>query len=88
MRSGERLPASYVGLLTDGQGNGNICAGSLRHGKTMTVKVIGAVPTPTTGHLAPWAFPTDGPAFAVSVVPTSGSAVSTLPDTSENFFPK
>lgn len=88
MRSGERLPASYVGLLTDAQGNGKYLVSSLRHGKTMTVKVIGAVPAPATGRLVLWAFPADGPAFAVGVVPTSGSAVSSLPDTSEQLFSK
>jgi len=40
MRSGEKLPQSYVGLLTDAQGNGKLLVSSLRHGKTMTVKVI------------------------------------------------
>lgn len=40
MRSGEKLPQSYVGLLTDAQGNGKLRVSSLRHGKTMTVKVI------------------------------------------------
>ena len=32
MRSGERLPASYVGLLTDAQGNGKVLVSSLLSG--------------------------------------------------------
>jgi anti-sigma-K factor RskA len=88
MRSGERLPQSYVGLLTDAQGNGKLLVSSLRHGKTMTVKVIGPITPPATGRLVLWAVPASGPAFSLGAVPTSGSAVSMLPDTSEKLLAK
>lgn len=88
MRSGERLPPSYVGLLTDAQGNGKVLVSSLRHGKTMTVKIIGPVTAPAAGNMVLWAYPTDGKPFAVGVVPVKGSAVSNLPDTSEKLFSK
>jgi anti-sigma-K factor RskA len=88
MRSGERLPPSYVGLLTDAQGNGKVLVSSLRHGKTMTVKIIGPVTAPPAGHMVLWAHPTEGLPFAVGVVPAKGSAVSNLPDTSEKLFSK
>lgn len=88
MRSGERLPQSYVGLLTDAQGNGKLLVSSLRHGKTMTVKVIGPITPPAAGKLVLWAVPANGPAFSLGAVPTSGSAVSTLPDTSEKLLSK
>ncbi len=88
MRSGEKLPQSYVGLLTDAQGNGKLLVSSLRHGKTMTVKVIGPITPPASGTLMLWAVPTDGPAFALGPVPTTGSAVSMLPDTSEKLLSK
>jgi anti-sigma-K factor RskA len=88
MRSGEKLPQSYVGLLTDAQGNGKLLVSSLRHGKTMTVKVIGPITPPASGTLVLWAVPADGPAFALGTVPSSGSAVSTLPDTSEKLLSK
>ncbi len=88
MRSGERLPPSYVGLLTDALGNGKVLVSSLRHGKTMTVKIIGPVTAPPSGHMVLWAHPHEGPAFAVGVVPAKGSAVSNLPDTSEKLFSK
>lgn len=88
MRSGEKLPQSYVGLLTDAEGNGKLLVSSLRHGKTMTVKVIGPITPPASGTLVLWAVPTDGPAFALGPVPTAGSAVSTLPDTSEKLLSK
>ncbi len=88
MRSGERLPPSYVGLLTDALGNGKVLVSSLRHGKTMTVKIIGPVTAPPVGHMVLWAHPNEGLPFAVGVVPAKGSAVSSLPDTSEKLFTK
>jgi anti-sigma-K factor RskA len=88
MRSGERLPQSYVGLLTDAQGNGKLLVSSLRHGKTMTIKVIGPITPPATGRLVLWAVPANGAAFVLGAVPTSGSAVSMLPDTSEKLLAK
>lgn len=92
MRTGEKLPQSYVGLLTDAQGNGKLLVSSLRQGKTMTIKVIGPVTAPTTGRLVMWAVPADpakdGPAFVLGDVPATGSAVSQLPDTSEKLLSK
>jgi anti-sigma-K factor RskA len=88
MRTGEKLPQSYVGLLTDAQGNGKLLVSSLRHGKTMTIKVIGPITPPANGTLVLWAVPAEGPAFALGPVPTTGSAVSMLPDTSEKLLSK
>jgi anti-sigma-K factor RskA len=88
MRTGEKLPQSYVGLLTDAQGHGKLLVSSLRHGKTMTVKVIGPITPPASGTLVLWAVPADGPAFVLGPVPSSGSAVSMLPDSSEKLLSK
>ncbi|OOG42263.1 anti-sigma factor domain-containing protein [Polaromonas sp. A23] len=88
MRTGEKLPQSYVGLLTDAQGNGKLLVSSLRHGKTMTVKVIGPITPPTSGRLVLWAIPANDAVFAIGTVPTTGSAVSLLPDTSEKLLSK
>lgn len=88
MRSGEKLPQSYVGLLTDAQGNGKLLVSSLRHGKTLTVKVIGPITAPASGTLVLWAVPASSPAFVLGPVPASGSAVSLLPDTSEKLLSK
>jgi anti-sigma-K factor RskA len=91
MRIDERLPQSYVGLLTDEQGNGRALLSSLRHGKTATVKMLGAVPLaalPAGERYVLWALPTDARPFAVANVPDKGSATSTLPDTSEKLFSK
>lgn len=86
MQSGEKLPASYVGLLTDAQGNGKLLVSSLRHGKTLTIKVIGPIEPPTDGRLVLWAVPATGPAFVLGTVPPTGSSVSQLPETSEKLL--
>lgn len=88
MRAGEKLPQSYVGLLTDAQGNGKLLVSSLRHGRTMTVKVIGPITPPAAGRLVLWAVPATGAAFVLGAVPATGSAVSLLPDTSEKLLSK
>jgi len=86
MRSGEKLPQSYVGLLTDSKGDGKLLVSSLRRGKVMTIKVIGAIEPPAAGHLVLWAVPPDEPAFALGTVPTSGTRTTLLPDSSEKLL--
>jgi anti-sigma-K factor RskA len=90
MRAGEKLPQSYVGLLTDAQGNGRLLVSSLRHGRTMTMKVIGPpMAPPAQGTwLVLWAMPAEGAPFMLGSVPASGSATSHLPDTSEKLLAK
>ncbi len=88
MRSGEKLPQSYVGLLTDAQGNGKLLVSSLRHGKTMSSKVIGPIAPPANGRLVLWALPANAAPFVIGDMPTSGSAVITLPATSEKLLSK
>lgn len=88
MRAGEKLPQSYVGLLTDAQGNGKLLVSSLRHGKTLTIKVIGPIAPVAQGRLVLWAIVPNGPALALGSVPVSGVAVSLLPDTSEKLLSK
>lgn len=88
MQSGERVPPSYVGLLTDALGNGKVLVSSLRHGKTMSIKIIGAMTAPPLGRFVLWAVPDDGAPFALATVPASGSTTSTLPESSEALFSK
>jgi anti-sigma-K factor RskA len=89
MRTGERLPQSYVGLLTDARGDGKLLVSSLRHGRTLVVKAIGPMPAPAAGRqLVLWAVPGNGPPFALGTAPASGSAQSQLPDTSERLLAK
>lgn len=88
MLTGQRLPQSYVGLLTDAQGNGKLLVSSLRHGTAMTVKVIGPIAAPAQGRLVLWAVPAAGPAFVLGPVPLAGSVTSQLPGTSEKLLSK
>ncbi|MFP5446371.1 MAG: anti-sigma factor domain-containing protein [Betaproteobacteria bacterium] len=96
LRAGDKLPQAYVGLLTDEAGNGKVLVSSLRHGRTLTVKVIGpitlpAMPATMVGaapQLVLWAVPADGAPFVLGTVPVAGSAVSVLADTSEKLLLK
>jgi anti-sigma-K factor RskA len=89
MRNNEKLPQSYVGLLTDAQGNGKLLVSSLRHGRAMTVKAIGPIEARPTGrHLVVWAVPANAPPFVLGTAPTTGSVVAALPDTSERLLSK
>lgn len=88
MRSGEKLPQSYVGLLTDAQGNGKLLVSSLRHGRVMSVKAIGPITPPAQGRLVVWAVPEGQPPFILGNAPVTGSAVAVLPDTSEKLLSK
>jgi anti-sigma-K factor RskA len=89
MQTGEKLPQSYVGVLTDAQGNGRLLVSSLRHGKTVTLKVLGS---PELGSpqepLQLWALPAQGAPFLLGQVPTKGSASAQLADTSEKLLSK
>jgi anti-sigma-K factor RskA len=93
MRSGEKLPQSYVGVLTDPQGNGRLLVSSLRHGKTVTLKVIGKGDLSLdAAPLELWALPpadvNGGKPFLLAKVPVKGSGTAMLPDTSEKLLSK
>jgi anti-sigma-K factor RskA len=88
MRAGQKLPQSYVGLLTDAAGNGKFLASSLRHGRTLTIKAIGPVEAPKQGRLVLWAVPPEGAPFVLGEAPLKGSATHQLPDTSEKLLSK
>jgi len=89
LRTGGKLPQSYVGLLTDAQGNGKLLVSSLRHGRVLTVKAIGAIDAPPAGSfLVLWAVPTQGAPFLLGTAPASGTATSMLPETSERLLSK
>lgn len=88
MRTGQKLPQSYVGVLSDAQGNGKLLVSSLRHGRTMTLKVIGPITPPAAGRLVLWAVPNDGAPFMLGDVPMRGTETHDMPDTSEKLLSK
>ena len=89
MQDGERLPQSYVGLMTDAQGAGKVLVSSLRYGKIMTIKMIGVMASaPEGSRFVVWAVPKEGAAFMLGTLPAKGSATSQLPDTSDKLLAK
>jgi len=80
------LPASYVGLLTDGTGKPVVLASSRRHGKQLMLKLLQPVVAPPGKVAQLWALPQDGAPFPVGVVPPKSPATLTLADTSEKLF--
>ena len=83
----EALPASYVGLLTDGAGQPTVLASSRRHGRQLTVKLLRPVELAPDQVAQLWALPQDGSAaFPIGVVPGHGTATVALADTSEKLF--
>lgn len=81
------LAPSYVGLLTNGEGEAVALVSSLRHGRSLNFKLLKPV-TPPPGKLAYlWALPGGGrPAFLVGAVPTGPKGTLALADTSERLF--
>jgi anti-sigma-K factor RskA len=82
----DALPASYVGLLTDSTGAATILASSMRHGRTMSIKVLRPIDAPPGKVLQLWALPRDGEPFPLGVVPREGKASFAMPDTSEKLL--
>ena len=78
---------SYVGLLTNAEGEAAALVSSLRHGRTLNLKLLKPV-TPPTGKVAYlWALPAGGrPAFLLGAVPTGAKGTLVLSDTSERLF--
>jgi len=80
------LPQSYVGLLTDKEGNPVVLASSTRHGKLMTIKILRKVDVPQGKVLQLWALPKEGAAFPLGAVPAEGKGSFVMSDTSEKLL--
>ena len=61
----QSLPQSYVGLLTNAQGEPVVLASSTRHGTRMSVKFLRPVDLPAGKVLQLWAMPRDAAPFAL-----------------------
>jgi anti-sigma-K factor RskA len=84
----DALPQSYVGLLLDSKEVATLLASSLRHGKTLTVKMLKPLPKDASVQYRLWAMPNEGAPFSVGLIPQSGAATIALPETSEKLFSK
>jgi anti-sigma-K factor RskA len=60
----------------------------LRHGKTLTIKMLKPLPNDASVRYRLWAMPNEGAPFSLGLVPISGSATIALPDTSEKLLSK
>jgi anti-sigma-K factor RskA len=82
------LPASYVGILNDAQGEAALTVGSHRHGETMKIKVIKPLAIPAGKVAKLWALPKDGAPVPLADVPAGGSIMVQLDDHAEVIFQK
>ncbi|MDB5808790.1 MAG: hypothetical protein JWN94_912 [Betaproteobacteria bacterium] len=80
------LPASYVGLLTDADGNPVVLASSMRHGKTMSIKMLRKVEVPAGKVLQLWALPKDSAPFPLGLAPAEGKSTFEMADTSQKLL--
>lgn len=81
------LAPSYVGLLTNAEGRAVVLVSSLRHGRTLNLKMLEPV-TPPPGKVAHlWALRGDGqPPFLLGTLPASAKGTMPLADSSERLF--
>jgi anti-sigma-K factor RskA len=84
----DALPQSYVGLLLDSKDTATLLASSLRHGKTLTVKLLKPLPVDPKQQYRLWAMPNEGAPFTLGLVPTTGSTALALGNTSEKLLSK
>jgi anti-sigma-K factor RskA len=83
----ETVSPSYVGLIADANGKPVLVLSSRRHGRKLTMKLLQPLAVPAGQVAQLWALPKDGAApFPIGVLPSAGSAQSTLPETSEKLF--
>ncbi|MPZ43873.1 MAG: hypothetical protein GEV05_10790 [Betaproteobacteria bacterium] len=80
------LPASYVGLLTDSTGAPVVLASSMRHGRTLSVKILRRIDVPAGKVLQLWALPAKGEPFPLGVIPAEGKGSFRMADTSEKLL--
>lgn len=82
----DKLPESYVGILSDANDNAVLIASSTRHGRVLSLKRLRPLAVPPARVAVLWALPANGAPFVVGVLPNSDKAVLTLADTSEHLF--
>ena len=85
----QALPQSYVGLLTDAQGQPTVLVSSTRHGNKVTVKFLRPVELPAGKVLQVWALPKEGAAFPLGATGTAkppGKTEFTMSGTSEKLL--
>lgn len=87
----QALPASYVGILLDSSGQPAVLAGSTRHGRRLTLKVLQPLNVPDGQQPMLWALPQDAQGRALApillgAVPAKGKGELQLPDSAEKLL--
>jgi anti-sigma-K factor RskA len=82
----DTVPASYVGLLTDGEGLPTVLASSTRHGTRMSIKFLRPFTPPAGMSMQLWALPKEGAPFRLGTIPPGDRSSFTLVDTSEHLL--
>lgn len=77
------LPASYVGLLTDGAGRPAALASSRRRGADLSVKLLQPLAVPAGQVAVLWALHKDRPPFRLGALQAAPKQMLKMPDTSE-----
>lgn len=81
--SATQIPASYAGILSDGNGRPAMLISSRRHGKLVDIKVLRPIGLGQDQVLRLWALSKQGPPLALGIVPAQGKGRLELPATSE-----
>lgn len=81
--SATQIPASYAGILSDGNGQPAMLISSRRHGKLVDIKVLRPIGVGQDQVLRLWALSKQGPPLALGIVPAQGKGRLVLPATSE-----
>jgi anti-sigma-K factor RskA len=82
------LPASYVGILMDDQGEAVLTAGSHRRGETIKLKLLKPLAIPSGKVARLWGLSKDGAPVAITNVPAEGSVLVPLDAPAEDIFAK
>jgi anti-sigma-K factor RskA len=73
----QALPQSYVGLLTDQQGQPTLLVSSTRHGTRVTVKFLRPVAVPAGRVIQVWALPAEGAPIPLGIATPAAPPAST-----------
>jgi anti-sigma-K factor RskA len=79
------LAQAYAGFLQDGTGTPTVLVSSLRHGRSVDVKLLRNIDS-GAGVLQLWALPREGTPFPLGVIPSQGRARLQIPEESETLL--
>jgi anti-sigma-K factor RskA len=82
------LPASYIGILSNDQGEAVLTAGSHRRGETIKIKLLKPLAIPSGDVARLWALSKDAAPVAITNVPAEGSVMVELGAPAEDIFAK